>query len=78
MAFGLRSSEFEPPLYLKYNELKLQELQYARKEAEVCLHLESIAKERRKKFEIARDKKTLKECECCSNDECLDEDMLPW
>ena len=58
--------------------LSEQELQYARKEVEVRLHLESIESERQKKLEICRANNTLKECDCCSSEECLDEDMIPW
>ena len=60
------------------NDFFLQELQYARKEAEVRQYLEKLEKERARKLEIAKKNKELKECPCCCNDECLEEDLMPW
>jgi hypothetical protein len=55
-----------------------QELQYSRLAPFVRLHLEQLSKEREEKIESARTNKTFRVCDCCGNDECLDEDMLPW
>jgi hypothetical protein len=40
--------------------------------------LEELKKEHDLKLEEAKKSNTLKECPCCCNDECLDEDMMPW
>ncbi len=70
----LRKNEIFNPLF----NIFFQELQYARKEAEVRKYLDELESDRQKKLEFARENKTLRECDCCSNEECLDEDMLPW
>ena len=58
--------------------LSFQELQYIRKEAEVRVHVEEVNKARVEKIELARKNNSFMVCQCCGDDECIDEDMLPW
>ncbi len=58
--------------------LSFQELQYVRKEAEVRAHVEDVHQARFEKIESARANNSFKVCRCCGDDECIDEDMLPW
>jgi hypothetical protein len=49
-----------------------------RKEAEVRAHVEEVYKRRTEKIEAARANDSFKVCLCCGDEECIDEDMLPW
>jgi hypothetical protein len=49
-----------------------------RKEAEVRAHVEDVHQARFEKIESARANNSFKVCRCCGDDECIDEDMLPW
>jgi hypothetical protein len=58
--------------------LSFQEFQYVQKEAEVRFHVEEVNKARSEKIESARKNNSFMACQCCGEEECIDEDMLPW
>ena len=67
--------ECAPPAEIELNFLK--ELQFSRIEGDVRAHLEREEKEKTRRVEEARKMDLLETCNCCYNDECLPDDMLP-
>jgi len=67
----------EAPIPTEIDINFLKELQYAQKDSEIWAYLEEQKKEHEIKLEETKKSNTSKECPCCCNDECLDEDMMP-